>query len=250
MLALRRAARRAAGRRGRAAAAGAGAARWCWCRCRRGRACVRARGHDPTYALTARRPRLLRRRRAATRRRAAAAQPRRVARPGRARTPPSGPPTSPGRCAARPAPLRRLAGAAAAGLGGRLRRRAHHRRHRPRGAAGARGGRAARSPGSRRWPRPAGGRPVRARILGLTAFVAADDRLTSVHGVRPGPWLRRRGAPDTGRPVGKPMPVAGETVHVRRVRGSRRCGSRSRCGLVVSPAPSPSSDAATAGEGQ
>ena len=40
-------------------------------------------------------------------------------------------------------------------------------------------------------------------------------RLASVHGVRPGPWLRRQGAPVRGVPSGKPMPVAGETVHVR-----------------------------------
>ena len=51
-----------------------------------------------------------------------------------------------------------------------------------------------------------------------------------------------RGSGKPGRHVGKPMPVAGETVHVttRRGAGTRR---GSRCGLVVSPASAPSSDA-------
>ena len=72
------------------------------------------------------------------------------------------------------------------------------------------------------------------------------DRLASVHGVRPGPWLRRRGAPVRGAHRGKPMPVAGETVHVR-LAGSVRRGSRSRCGLEVSPASSSPSDTASDG---
>jgi hypothetical protein len=53
---------------------------------------------------------------------------------------------------------------------------------------------------------------------------------------------RRPGRP--GRQVGKPMPVAGETVHVRctATRLRPRAWHRSRCGLVVSPASQPPSD--------
>jgi hypothetical protein len=53
---------------------------------------------------------------------------------------------------------------------------------------------------------------------------------------------RRPGRP--GRRFGKPMPVAGEAVHVRRSARRLRppARRRSRCGLVVSPASQPPSD--------
>ena len=56
-----------------------------------------------------------------------------------------------------------------------------------------------------------------------------------------------RAAPRCARRPGKPMPVAGETVHVRpRAPRLARAG-RSRCGLAVSPASAPASDAPDAG---
>ena len=56
---------------------------------------------------------------------------------------------------------------------------------------------ASRSPGSP-WSRPPSARPAVStkRDLRATAFVVRPQRLASVHGVRPGPWLRRRDALD------------------------------------------------------
>ena len=185
--------------------------------------------------------------------RAAAALASRGRRPGRARR--RGPRGQPGRVdvlpRARPAAPRP---APSAGPRGRaLRRRAHDRRDRPRGAARA-GGRGARR--WRRWrpsPRRAGGcrtgRGAEGRIVRARASVAAG-RPTSVGSWSPSGSVvasSRRPAP-AGRPGGKPMPVAGETVHVRLPGGAAAPGpSRSRCGLDVSPASSPPSDTAYVG---
>ena len=89
--------------------------------------------------------------------------------------------------------------------------------------------------------RPRGQGPRGRRQFFGSPFIRRDERLASVHGVRPGPWLRRpgqRGARSRA-PAGKPMPVAGETAHVRP---SASRGGRSRCGLDVSPASPPPSD--------
>ena len=80
----------------------------------------------------------------------------------------------------------------------RLRRRPDHRCHRSRGPARA----GVRGPPGRRDRRGRGHPATRARrvhqegFFGATAFVVRPQRLASVHGVRPGPWLRRRDALD------------------------------------------------------
>ncbi len=103
-----------------------------------------------------------------------------------------------GSMAVRPRALRRLAAAGRRGARGGVRRRADDREHRPRGAARPRGGRGAGARGRHRAPRP-GDAVTGARLAG--EFTAKVQRvslsqrprapLTSVHGVRPGPWLRR-----------------------------------------------------------
>ena len=80
-------------------------------------------------------------------------------------------------------------------------------------AAGARSGRSARGRGryrGRHAPAISGRPGVSARLtFGPRAFVRPNDRLASVHGVRPGPWLSSE---SVGRCGDKPMPVAGEAV--------------------------------------
>ena len=154
-------------------------------------ASVRSRGHDPTLVITVRVA-------AAasdgpTRHGgASAATAARRAGPGRSRR--RGAPREPRRFDALPEPSPGAAGRPAAARPRRgLRRRADHRRHRARGAARARGGR----PGGGR-DRGGGGDPPTYPRNGKfwgTPFVATRHGLTSVHGVRPGPWLRRVGAP-------------------------------------------------------
>ena len=164
--------------------------------------------------------------------------------------PPSGPPTSAGSMLCPTAPLRRLAGRRGCAVvvcddvlttG----------RHRPRGPAGA-GGRGSRGGRDRHRGRdPAAAPPVSGRtgFFGPPLSSVRPQRLASVHGVRSGPWLRRRDALD-------PRASRRQADASRRRNGPRKAppglvrGRRSRCGLEVSPASAPPSDAVTAGEGQ
>ena len=132
----------------------------------------------------------------------------------------------------RPAPAGRPA---PPGLARRVRRRHHHRGQRARGPAGARSGRSARGRGRHRGrhaPAISGRTGVSARpTFGPRAFVRPNDRLASVHGVRPGPWLRRQDTPvqalwrqaDASRRRSGPRKA-------RPAGASLRTGSRSRCG--------------------
>ena len=122
---------------------------------------------------------------------AVAAAATRGAGPGRSRR--RAAPGQPRRLDAVPEPSPRAARRAAPASPRRgLRRRADHGCHRARGPARARGGRT----GGRR-DRGGGGDPPtfpRNGKFSGTPFVATRHGLTSVHGVRPGPWLRREGA--------------------------------------------------------
>ena len=172
----------------------------------------------------------------------------------------SGPPTCAGamRCRTRS----RAAAGRAAGRG----RRHHHGVDRPGGAARARGGGAA---GDRR--RGGGGHPT-TRFGGFPT-VRRTGRLTSVYGVRPGPWLRRSKCRARGRAVfGPPRPLRRRsgrqadasrrqsgprktstalrpaTVHATAASASVDPRRRSRCGLEVSPASHTPSDTVCPGE--
>ena len=116
---------------------------------------------------------------------------------------------------------------------------------------------------SRRWPLPGAvsgwARAFTAKVHGYR-FRGTTDGLASVHGVRPGPWLRRRDAPEARRrdPTGdRGRPRQADAS--RRQNGPRKTGSavapfgasfragRSRCGLEVSPASPAPSDMVTGG---
>ena len=238
----------------------AGPARCCWCRC------PSRPSSDPAARATSRPPRSPGAAAAAARRTALGRPPAcrllrtrpRPGRPGRAR-----------RGRARGQPRRRAprapSGRAPAGPAAGRRRSTSWSATtcsppvRPRPRRSARCGRS----GCRRWRWPRWPRPGVARRRGRTGVTTArpgpgegsaitGQGLASDHGVRPGPWLRRPGAPVVRDVrVGKPMPVAGETAHVRRLPAARHAGGRrSRCGLVVSPALQPRQTRGPAGEGQ
>ncbi len=123
-----------------------------------------------------------------------------------------------------------------------LRRRTHHRCDRARGRSARLESVGLRS--SRAWPpwprrdgdadpsRALTGRGPRSRLT----FCATGEGLTSLHGVRPGPWLRRRVPRSKARRSTEPMPVAGKTVHVTGASfGGRRITVRLRGKTCLAP---------------
>ena len=159
--------------------------RWSWCRCRRG-----PRRCGP--AATTRRTPSRRQRRATLRVRGYDARVARLLRVGRVQDQAgldasaraanlAGSMHCPSGLAPQAGPT------SSAGLRGGLRRRPHDRGDRPRGAAGAGVQRphGARHRRGRRDPTPVGG------TIRTIAGPFRWERLASVYGVRPGPWLRR-----------------------------------------------------------
>ena len=228
-----------AGRDGRSGAAGAGAL------ARRG---VRSRGHDPTPSDDARRPRARCGSRAATPYVVALLRLRgRGGGPGRSGRRPSAPPTSPARWPADGAGLARAArrhdrarsswSATTCSPPGRPLREAQRALEAvglPACTAVAGGGRDPPTSGGT-WP---GAFRRRAPRTNVWSWSPSGSVVAS---------FRRPAGPPAGRQGDKPMPVAGETVHVRRRRAALRSAARSRCGLEVSPASPRRSDAVRGG---
>ena len=160
---------------------------------------ARARGHDPTWAITSYAARLLRRdgpvlaSRLLVSRRGVLDQAGLDARSRAANL-----------AGSMACPTASAAPAGRATPDGRgVRRRAHHRVHRPRGATRSGG-----LGGAGRSDRRGGGDATTCLVahmrggFGPMAFAATRHRLASLHGVRSGPWLRHRDALD---PQGVPM---------------------------------------------
>ena len=151
-------------------------------------------------------------------------------------------PTSPARCAARPGPAP-AGGPAAAGPRRGLRRRADHRCHRARGAARARGRRASESSRSR-WSPPPAGVPTATGSLRGTAFRRNQARTNVCAWSPSGSVVASVGTPrsDRRKRSGRQADASRRRNGPRKARPRVRA-SRSRCGLVVSPASPPSPDA-------